>query len=130
VLTTGAARLATLSPAVDAGSGRVVALLELPEGLTALRAGQALELELAAGTALPGIVAPAGVIVDDAGVAVVYVQRSGEGFERREVQVVARQGNSVLLEGVRPGERLVVRGAAAIRRSTLAGAGVGEGHVH
>jgi cobalt-zinc-cadmium efflux system membrane fusion protein len=130
VLASGAARLAALSPAVDEGSGRIVALLELPESESALRAGQALEIELAAGEPLPGVVASAEAVIDDAGIAVVYLQRTGESFERREVRVQSRQGDRVLLEGVRAGERLVVRGAAAIRRSSLAGAGVGEGHVH
>src|SRR5690606_12142001 len=125
-----AARLVALAPAVEEASGRVEALIELPPGLADLRAGLALELELAAGTPLEGIVAPADAVVDDAGVPVVYLQRSGEGFERREIVLLARQGERVLLAGVRPGERLVVRGAAAIRRATLAGAGVGEGHVH
>lgn len=129
-LTPGAARLVALAPAVDDASGRVEALIELPEGVEGLRAGLALELELAAGAPLAGVVAPAAAVVDDAGIPVVYLQRSGEGFERREVAVLARQGERVLLDGVRPGERLVVRGAAAIRRATLAGAGVGEGHVH
>lgn len=129
-LAPGAARLVALAPAVEEASGRVEALIELPPGLADLRAGLALELELAAGTPLEGIVAPADAVVDDAGVPVVYLQRSGEGFERREIVLLARQGERVLLAGVRPGERLVVRGAAAIRRATLAGAGVGEGHVH
>lgn len=130
----GSARLAALSPAVDDGSGRVIALLELPEALPpalgGLRAGLSLELEMAAGESVAGIVAPAEAVVDDSGVPVVYLQRSGEGFERREVRVVARQGERVVLAGVAPGERLVVRGGGAVRRSTLAGAGVADGHVH
>jgi len=133
-LAPGAARLAALAPAVDDGSGRVTALIELPAALppalAGLRAGLSLDVELAAGAPVSGLVAPATAVVDDAGVPVVYLQRSGEGFERREVTVLARQGEAVVLAGVAPGERLVVRGGGAIRRSTLAGAGVGEGHVH
>jgi RND family efflux transporter MFP subunit len=129
-LAPGATRLAALAPEISAASGRVSALLQLPEELVALRAGEAVELELAAGPERRGVVLPASALVDDAGVTIAYVQSSGEGFERREVAILARHAERVLLEGIRPGERVVVTGANAIRRSTLAGTGLGEGHVH
>ncbi|HSM13858.1 MAG TPA: efflux RND transporter periplasmic adaptor subunit [Thermoanaerobaculia bacterium] len=133
-LPAGAARLVALAPAIDDGSGRVKALVELPDelppGLAGFRVGLSVEVELAAGEPVSGIVAPAETVVDDAGVPVVYVQRSGEGFERREVRVLARQGSEVVIDGVASGERLVVRGGGAVRRSTLAGSGVADGHVH
>ena len=77
-----------------------------------------------------GIVGPAEAIVDDAGVPVVYVQPEGESFVRREIRIVGRQGDRVLVEGVGPADRVVTRGAAAIRRSAQMSSGEVEGHVH
>jgi len=129
-LESGEARLVSLAPEVDAASGRVVALVELPRGFAALRAGEPVEVELASGEPRLGIVVPATALVDDSGVPVVYVQTSGEGFVRREVRVVLQRAGSALVEGVEAGERIVVVGGGAIRRAGLAGAGVGEAHVH
>lgn len=126
----GAARLAARSPALDPTTGRVALLIELPPGLAGLVVGLPLEVELAAGALRTGIVLPAAALVDDAGSAVVYVQTSGESFERREVRVLARNGGEVLVAGIEPGERVVTLGGGAIRRSTLVGSGVGEAHVH
>jgi RND family efflux transporter MFP subunit len=129
-LEAGAARLVSIAPEIDPASGRVIALAELPAGLGGLSAGEPVEAELAGGAARRGVVVPAAALVDDAGVPVVYVQSSGEGFVRREVRIVVRRAERALIEGVEPGERVVTVGGSAIRRSTLAGAGVGEGHVH
>ena len=41
-----------------------------------------------------------------------------------------RLGNEALVDGLRPGERLVTQGAGAVRRSSLLSAGAPEGHVH
>ena len=77
-----------------------------------------------------GIVVPATALVDDGGVTVAYVQLEGESFARRPVQVVGRQGAGTAIEGLVPGERLVTRGAAEIRRASLLSTGAPEGHVH
>ncbi len=130
VLAPGAARLVSLSPEVDAATGRVTALVELPSDLTSVRAGEAVEVELASGEPRSGVVVPISALVDDAGVPVVYVQSSGEGFDRREVKIVVQRAGRALIEGVRAGERVVTIGGGAIRRAMLAGAGVGEAHVH
>jgi membrane fusion protein, heavy metal efflux system len=129
-LASGAARLVSVAPEVDAASGRVVALVELPRELGGLAAGEAVEVELAGGEPRLGVVVPESALVDDAGVPVVYVQSSGEGFVRREVQVLVRRIDRALIEGVLAGERIVTLGGAAIRRATLAGTGVADGHVH
>jgi multidrug efflux pump subunit AcrA (membrane-fusion protein) len=77
-----------------------------------------------------GVVIPAGALVDDGGVEVVYVQLGGESFERREVRIDARQGTLALVRGIAPGERIVTLGGNAIRRAALLGSGEIEGHVH
>jgi hypothetical protein len=60
----------------------------------------------------------------------VYLQLAGESFVREEVTVAARQGERALVEGLVPGQRLVIRGGDAVRRATLTAGGAAEGHVH
>ena len=124
------AQLVAISPAVDAATGRRTLLLELESLPPGLAVGQSIEVELQAGTIQRGIVVPAAAVVDDAGIAVVYVQPSGETLRRREVRVVARAGGLRLVTGLTSGERIVTLGGAAVRRSSLVSSGVGEGHVH
>jgi hypothetical protein len=115
---------------VDAATGTVAVLFEVERSVEQLRLGARVEAEILLEDTLTGVVVPASSIVDDAGVAVVYVQLEGEAFERREVVVRLRQGSSALVEGLTPGERLVTTGASAIRRTELLASGSIEGHVH
>lgn len=123
-------RLVSRSPEVGSGAGTLPVIVEVQRGTEQLPIGSRVEAELLLPGELSGVVIPATALVDDGGVEVVYVQLGGESFDRRPVQVEARQGGQALIRGVRPGERLVVRGANAIRRSALLGSGAVEGHVH
>lgn len=52
------------------------------------------------------------VLIKDGSRRVVYVQREDGRFEPREVRTgVSREGRVVILEGLKPGEKVVVRGA-------------------
>lgn len=124
-----AVRLVSRAPEVDRATGLVPAILEV-RGAAGLRAGTAVHAEILLAGSRDGIVVPAEAIVDDAGVPVVYVQAGGESFLRREVRVLARQGERALVEGVGPADRIVTRGAAAIRRAAQMSSGAVEGHVH
>ena len=123
-------RLVSRSPGVDPATGTVGVLIEVQSTVDALHLGSAVEVEILLAGSREGVVIPLSALVDDGGVSVVYLQTSGEGFLRREVRVVARQGASALVERLVPGERLVTRGGNSIRRATLVSAGPGEGHVH
>ena len=124
------ARLVAVAPALDAESGRRTILLKLAAGPPGLAVGQSVEVELATSKVERGVVVPRSAVVDDAGVAVVYVQLSGETMLRREVRVVARAGDLCLVRGLSPGERIVTAGGSAVRRSSLVSSGVGAAHVH
>jgi hypothetical protein len=93
--------------------------------------GSAVEAEvLTGGEGETGTIVPAGAVVDDNGVSVVYEQTGGEAFVRREVRLVGRAWNDVCLQGLPAGARVATRGAAAIRRASLLSSGAPEGHVH
>lgn len=122
-------RLVSRAPEV-ASSGTVSVILEVRRGVDLLRLGSRIEADLLLPGNLSGIVIPASSLVDDSGIEVVYVQLGGESFDRREVQVEARQGPLALVRGIAAGERIVTEGGNAIRRSSLLGSGAVEGHVH
>lgn len=124
------ARLVAMVPTLDAATGRRTWLLELEREPPGLAIGQSVQVELSTGAPQKGIVVPAEAVIDDSGVPVVYVQVEGESLRRREIEVLARAGGLRLVQGLTAGERLITRGGAAVRRSTLISSGVGEGHVH
>ena len=69
--------------------------------------------------------------VDDAGRPIVFVQREGETFERRAVTLGARAGDLVqITEGVKPGDRVVTKGAYLLRLASLSTSVPAHGHVH
>lgn len=125
-----ALRLVSRAPEIDRRTGAVTAIFEVRSGLGSVPLGTSAEAEILLAGETEGIVVPSSAVIDDGGVPVVYLQLEGESFARREVQVRARQGTSVLVEGLAPGVRLVTQGGAAIRRAALVSAGSGEGHVH
>lgn len=131
-------RLVSVAPEIDRATGTVAALVEVdleadsertaPPSLPAL--GSTVPAHLLLAAEREGIVVPSSALVDDGGVTVVYLQLAGERFVRQPVHVVERRGNRVLVDGLRPGQRLVVAGGHAIRRSSLMATGQAHGHVH
>lgn len=126
----GDLRVISRSPEVDPRTATVSLIVEVDRAASVLPIGTAVEAELLLAGETPGIVITSSALVDDAGTMVVFIQAEGESFERREVRILASQGARVLVEGVKPGERLVMRGGGAIRRSALLSSGAPEGHVH
>lgn len=123
--------LVSIAPEVDPRTGRVAALLRVDPGEDRLRLGGAIEAEVLLQESTPGVVIPASALVDDSGVATVFTQADGETFERHEVTTLLREGDHYLVEGLEVGQRLVVRGGPAIRRSSLlSSGGSSHGHVH
>jgi multidrug efflux pump subunit AcrA (membrane-fusion protein) len=123
-------RLVSRSPEVDPRTASVDVILEVDRSASELPLGSAVEAEILLPGEKRGIVVPLSAILDDSGTSVAYVQLEGESFARREVRVLGRLGNDALVDGLRPGERLVTQGAGAVRRSSLLSAGAPEGHVH
>lgn len=124
-------RLVSVAPEVNARTGRVTTLLQVDPGEKRLRLGSVIEAEVLLEDAQQGVVIPASAIVDDAGIPTVFVQLDGESFERREVTLLGREGDHLLVEGLRVGERLVTLGGPVIRRASLVSSGGADhGHVH
>ncbi len=123
--------LVARSPVLDPASGTVPVLVSVRRSTDELPIGSTVSVELPLGSASrSGVLLPGSAIVDDGGVSVVYEQVEGEAFARREVQVLVRRGERVLVQGLVPDARVVTVGGNAIRRAALMSSGAVEGHVH
>ncbi len=74
---------------------------------------------------------PRTAVLMEAGRPYVFVQTGGERFVRRYVEIAARDGDIVgIKSGVKPGERVVVRGSYEVQLASAAKGLPAEGHVH
>jgi cobalt-zinc-cadmium efflux system membrane fusion protein len=74
---------------------------------------------------------PKEAVLTEGGRPYVFVQTGGESFTRRFIDVVTRDGDLVgVRSGVKPGERVVTRGAYDVQLASAASGLPAEGHVH
>ena len=96
-----------------------------------VRPGQRLQGQLMVGGSQQALTIPATALLNEGGQDVVYVQIAGETFQRRPVTVPRRSGNRVAAAGpLKAGERVVSRGAAAVRAAAATPGAFGHGHAH
>ncbi|MGE0679565.1 MAG: efflux RND transporter periplasmic adaptor subunit, partial [Candidatus Binatia bacterium] len=89
------------------------------------------ELFVPTGAVIRGLAIPISAVVDDKGVAVAFVQRAGETFERRELTVgVQSAGYAQITAGLFAGERVVTKGAYRIHLASLSNEIPAHGHAH
>ena len=116
---------------VDPASRTLSIIYEVSNAKRLLSIGQSVSLRLFTSGRQEGTAISESAVVDDAGRPVVFVQVSGESFERRPVRLGSREGGYVhVLEGVRPGEHVVSEGAYLIRLAALSTQIPAHGHVH
>jgi RND family efflux transporter MFP subunit len=76
-------------------------------------------------------VVPREAVLMEAGRPYVFVQTKGESFSRRYVEIGSRDGERIgLTSGVKPGDRVVTRGAYDVQLASAAKGLPAEGHVH
>jgi cobalt-zinc-cadmium efflux system membrane fusion protein len=74
---------------------------------------------------------PKAAVLLEAGRPYVFVQVGGERFSRRYIEVSARDGDWIgVKSGLKPGDRVVVRGAYDVQLASAAKGLPAEGHVH
>ncbi|MFN7142023.1 MAG: efflux RND transporter periplasmic adaptor subunit, partial [Limisphaerales bacterium] len=82
-------------------------------------------------TVVNDISIPESAIVEEEGRPIAFVQLSGETFEKRDLTLGIRGGGRVqVLEGIEEGERVVSRGAYAIRLASVSNVIPAHGHAH
>ena len=94
------------------------------------RLGMQANLRLGSGEKKNVLLVPKESVLDNEGKKIVYVLRTGEEFERRDVVVGDEYGNKVaILSGVKAGERVVTQGAYQLKLQELKPANAGA-HTH
>ncbi len=125
-------RLIAVGGVVDASTRTLPVVFEFtsPEGQQ-LPIGMAVQGQVFVGGASEAVAIPASSLLDEGGMAVVFVQAGGESFERRTVRLGAREGDWVeVLDGLTPGQRVVSRGAYLVKLASSGTAQIGHGHAH
>ena len=126
-----ASRIVASGGVVNEKTRTLPLIFEVPNRNGQLKAGMFVRAQVFTATTQRGIVIPLSSVVDEDGQPVAYVELEGELFERRPLKVGTRQGDVVqILEGLKPGDRVVTRGAYNIRLQAASGAVPAHGHAH
>ncbi len=124
-------KLIAVGGAVDAQTRSVPVILEFSQPDDRLRLGMAVRAQLFAGAPRAAVAVPASAVLDENGIAVVFVMTGGESFERRPVRLGVRDGDWVeVVEGLEPGSRVVSRGAYLVKLAAANTGKIGHGHGH
>ncbi|GMV44393.1 MAG: hypothetical protein AMXMBFR64_61090 [Myxococcales bacterium] len=93
--------------------------------------GTSARAHVVTGPAVTALAVPREALVHEGGQPVVYVQVGGESFARRPVEPGIRDRGLVeIRSGLTAGERVVTRGAYAVRLAASAGSVPAHGHAH
>jgi RND family efflux transporter MFP subunit len=93
--------------------------------------GQTMTAILYTGARQRMLAVPKDAVLMEAGRPYVFVQTGGESFSRRYIEIATRDGDLVgVRTGVKPGDRVVTRGAYDVQLASAAGGLPAEGHVH
>jgi cobalt-zinc-cadmium efflux system membrane fusion protein len=77
------------------------------------------------------LVIPYSALLEEQGNYFAYVQTSGEGFQKRELEIGANDGMNVqVIAGIKEGERVVIKGGYQIKLATMSGKMPAHGHEH
>lgn len=124
-------RLIAVGGVVDAVTRTVPVVFEFSAAHRNLPIGMAVQAQVFAGGAGGAVAIPATSVLDEGGMAVVFVMTGGESFERRQVRLGAREGDWVeVLDGLTAGQRVVSRGAYLVKLASTGTAQIGHGHAH
>ncbi|AMW05595.1 efflux RND transporter periplasmic adaptor subunit [Gemmatimonas phototrophica] len=126
-----ARRMVSLGSVIDSVSRSVPLLLEVANADASLKIGAAARVFVQTGQREAGVVIPASAVLDEDGRSIAYVQTEGESFERRVLDLGARQGERVSVRsGILAGERVVTGAAYQVRLASLSTAVPAHGHEH
>lgn len=120
-----------VGPVVDEISRTVPLIFAIDNPDRLLKPGMYAKVTVYSGDTIKGLAVPETALVDDGGLPALFVLKDGETFARRRVRPGVRSGGFVqILEGLKPGERVVSKGAYEIKLSSSAGSAPAHGHVH
>jgi multidrug efflux pump subunit AcrA (membrane-fusion protein) len=116
---------------VEPQTRTVSVIYELPNKDGLLRVGMFAEVHVETRRAVDAVAIPEEAIVMDNGRPIAFVLIEGESFQRRELELGIRDSGFVeIRSGVSSGERLITKGAYAVKLAARSPASFGAGHVH
>jgi RND family efflux transporter MFP subunit len=114
----------------DRESMTIPVIFEIDNSDGMLKIGQTVQMEIFTGKETSAVAIPEQSIIDEDYARYVFVQHGGESFEKRAVKTGARSGGLVeIVEGLNAGERVVTRGAYAVKLASSKSE-TGAAHVH
>jgi len=123
-------RLINIGAVVDEQTRAAEVIFEVANPSGALRLGMQANVRLGVGDQMKLLLVPKESVLDNEGKKIVYVLRTGEEFERRDVMVGDEFGGKIaIISGVKPGERVVTQGAYQLKLQELRPANAGA-HTH
>lgn len=127
----GRGQLLSLGLEVDAAMRTVPLIYETANREGQFRVGQNVTLYVETARVDESVAVPESALVEEGDQLVAFVQVSGETFEKREIKAGIRDTGFVqVLDGIKAGERVVTKGAYAIRLSSISGVIPAHGHAH
>ncbi len=127
----GAGRLVFVGIQVDAATRTVPLVYEAKNADNRLRVGQSVNLFVETARTEDTLAIPAAAIVEEDGRPIAFVQAGGETFQKRDLTLGIRDGNWVqVVSGITEGERVMTKGAYAVRLASVSSAIPAHGHVH
>ncbi|HEX9895154.1 MAG TPA: efflux RND transporter periplasmic adaptor subunit [Gemmatimonadales bacterium] len=124
-------RMVSAGSIVDSISRTVPMLYQIENRDGSLKIGMYAQVAVGTGRRKVGVVIPGSAVLSEDGRSVAYVQVEGERFEKRELVLGAVGGHATLvLSGIRAGERVVTGAAYQVRLASLSTAVPAQGHEH
>ncbi len=116
---------------LDSLSRTVPVLYEVPNPDGVLKIGMLAQVAVGTGRLVDGVVIPSSAVLDEDGRPIAYVQVDGELFEKRVLETGASSGGrTVVVSGIRAGERVVTGAAYQVRLASLSTSVPAQGHEH
>ena len=124
-------RTVSVGSVIDSVSRTVPVIYQVGNRNGVIKIGMHAQVSVGTGRKVKGVLIPSSAMLEEDGRPVVYVQPEGERFERREVQLGGTSGGrTVVIAGVKAGERVVTGAPYQVRLASLSTSVPAEGHAH
>ncbi len=131
ILGEGGGKLVDVGSVVDPENRTLSVRYDVPNAERLLKVGMHADVAIETLRAEDTLAIPDSALVDEDGKPVVYVLLDGEHFEKRDIELGIRDSGFVEIKsGLKAGERVVTKGAYAIRLASVSSVIPAHGHTH
>jgi RND family efflux transporter MFP subunit len=124
-------RLIDIGKVVEASSRTVAVRYEISNADSLLRIGMFADVAIETERADQFLAIPESAVVDEDGRPIAYVELEGESFQKRDLELGIHDSGFVQVkQGLKEGERVVTKGAYAIRLASVSSVIPAHGHTH